>query len=439
MDALRICGLVRFAAAIAVVFTLTFAASASGASYVYVSNQGFSLGHSVSQYEIGPGGDLLPLSPPMADTSRAPTAIEVSPDGKSVYVTVIGGVNQYDVGSDGTLTPKDPANVEPVGPVGCEFGPLDVPAITPDGMNGYSGSCFSNLVHFGIDPQGVLSPSDTIHLERGVKGVAVSPDGSSLYVTSYYNPADVGAVSEFDIGPGGGLSPKPAQPTLAVGVNPSPPYLSPDGRSAYFIDTDRPGNARSILQYDIRADGTLSPKSAPAIPLEGILGAGSHTMAVAPDGRSAYLAAGDEVLQYNIGANGALHSMAPATVPASSGFFNLAVSPDSKSVYVNSYFSGDVLQYDVGADGALSPKDPPSVKAGSGPVDVAVTPPPPLPIRASQCSSGGWRTFGFKSPGRCIAFVVLTRLCDALERQHLHLRFCPPQPPSATSPSRASG
>jgi hypothetical protein len=57
-----------------------------------------------------------------------------------------------------------------------------------------------------------------------------------------------------------------------------------------------------------------------------------------------------------------------------------------------------------------------------------------LPTTLSQCRNDGWQQFGFKSQGRCVAFVILARICDALERHGLHLKFCPPTPPQRPPP-----
>ena len=54
-----------------------------------------------------------------------------------------------------------------------------------------------------------------------------------------------------------------------------------------------------------------------------------------------------------------------------------------------------------------------------------------LPTTKAQCKNGGWKQFGFKSQGRCVAFVILTRVCNVLERHGHHLKFCPPTPPVA--------
>ena len=55
----------------------------------------------------------------------------------------------------------------------------------------------------------------------------------------------------------------------------------------------------------------------------------------------------------------------------------------------------------------------------------------PKPTSVEQCKNGGWQQFGFKNQGRCVAFVILTRICDVFERHGHHLKFCPPTPPIA--------
>jgi virginiamycin B lyase len=61
--------------------------------------------------------------------------------------------------------------------------------------------------------------------------------------------------------------------------------------------------------------------------------------------------------------------------------------------------------------------------------------PLPTPTTKAQCRNGGWKQFGFKNQGRCVGFVVLTRICDALERHGIHLKFCPPTPPDPLRPN----
>jgi hypothetical protein len=54
----------------------------------------------------------------------------------------------------------------------------------------------------------------------------------------------------------------------------------------------------------------------------------------------------------------------------------------------------------------------------------------PMPTEPRQCFGGGWRSFGFESLGKCLAFVSKARLCESLEERLGHLpAFCPPTPP----------
>ncbi len=75
-----------------------------------------------------------------------------------------------------------------------------------------------------------------------------------------------------------------------------------------------------------------------------------------------------------------------------------------------------------------SPLDEPPRPLRSG--DITVTDAQPLPTSTDQCKNGGWQQFGFKNQGRCVVFVIQARICDALERHGIHLKFCPPAPPN---------
>ena len=174
-------------------------------------------------------------------------------------------------------------------------------------------------------------------------------------------------------------------------------------------------------------------------------------MAVSPDGRSVYVTHSQfsettgvstgTVLQYAAGTDGTLRPKSPPSVAAGSFPVGIAISSDGKSVYAvnegDNVGEGDnsVSQYAVGANGALSPRSPAEVAAGTSPYAIAITPLPRLPTTVGQCSKGGWQQFGFKSQGRCVAFVVLTRICDALARHGIHLKFCPPTPPNPFRPN----
>jgi DNA-binding beta-propeller fold protein YncE len=340
----------------------------------------------VFQYDVGAGGTLTAKNPPTVSTGDVagiePSEVAVSPDGRSVYVTASSGalgdpayqsyVMQYDVGADGTLSPKSPAMV---------VAPFRVFCSTPGDPTSCSGADFS------------------------AGGVAVTPDGKSVYVAGYlsapYALSHPGYVLQYDVGAGGTLSPK-SPATVRAGGETAGVAVSPDGASVYVAN-----NGGMVSQYDVGAGGTLSPKS-PATVFEDVGALGG--VAVSPDGASVYITSSYSVLQYDAGAGGALSPKSPPTVPA--GRYPpgaVVVSPNGKSVYVTDSRSDSVLEYDVGAGGTLSPKSPPTVAAGDGPHGIAVSP-PRVPTHKEQCKGGGWRSFPqFRNQGNCISFVQTHR------------------------------
>jgi len=112
----------------------------------------------------------------------------------------------------------------------------------------------------------------------------------------------------------------------------------------------------------------------------------------------------NSVFQFDVGRRGGLSPKRPASVPAGTSPFGLAVSADGRSVYVTNANSDDVSQYSVGAGGRLVPKSPASVATDDLPVGVAVN--PAVRIPKDQCKQGGWRSFPqFKNQGDCVSFV----------------------------------
>ena len=234
----------------------------SAAPFVYVANLN---SNDVSQYDVGAGGLLAPLSPAAVATGGLdPAAVAVSPDGGSVYVAnvaatssdISGSVAQFDVGAGGVLSPKSPATVAT-----------------------------------GTSPF----------------GVAVSPDGGSVYVTNLPS-----SVSQYDVGPGGVLSPK-SPATVAAGD----PGLGP-AIGVAVIPTTKVSTSPPIAASAAASLSSMSAREVCSRPRPGL---GDGGLAAA----------------------------------------QIAVSPDGGSVYVTNLFSDNVSQYDVGAGGALSPKSPATI------------------------------------------------------------------------------
>jgi DNA-binding beta-propeller fold protein YncE len=365
------------------------AAPAQAAPFVYVTNFG---SDSISQYEVGAGGLLAPLSPPTVAAADRPASVAVSPDARNVYVTNTfrDEVTQYDVSPGGTLSPKSPPSV-----AAGRF-PTTV-AVSPDGQSAYVSNAGDELddipasiSQYDVGPGGALSPKNpaTVASCGGLR-LAVSPDGKSVYVTAGENQC----ISQYDVGRGGKLSPK-TPGAVQDEFTPFGVAVSPDSQSVYVADFDG-----GVSQYSVRPNGTLSPKSPARVPA----GLNSGVVAVSPDGGSVYVSnvSSNDVSQYDVATDGRLSPKSPPTVAVGHPG-GVAVTPDARSAYVGHTEGNKVSQYDVRPGGALSPKSPPRVTAGDGPAGVAVS---PLPTSKGQCKKGGWKQFGFKNQGQCTRFV----------------------------------
>jgi DNA-binding beta-propeller fold protein YncE len=404
-------------AAACLLLALPAAARAASAAYVADEAAPFGSPFVVSQFAIGAGGLLAPLSPPAVPTdgNGSPQAVAVTPDGRSVYVVSVGPVPPPQPGLGGSVSEyrADPSTgaLTPAGSVPAG-GFAQAIAVAPDGRNAYVANADATVSQYAIAATGALAPLTpaTVPSAGFGGGVAVTPDGRSAYVTALG-----GGVSQYDVDPAtGALSPKPAGPV------PTPLGLrgvavSRDGRSAYVAAQ----NADEVLQYDIDpVTGALSPKARPAVatpdPFE---------IAVSPDGRSAYVtnfATGrptDTVSQFDVDPlTGALSPKTPASVAAGSRPSGIAVTADGTSAYVadvSAPVSG-VSQYSIDpATGRLTPKSPAIVAAGVEPVDVAVTPAPAAPLAPAskeQCKHGGWQSFPqFGNQGACVSSVARRR------------------------------
>ena len=257
-----------------------------------------------------------------------------------------------------------------------------------------------------------LKSPPTVPAGPGSAQVTVSPDSGSVYTTNTVEGES--SVSQYNAAADGTLSTK-SPPSVPVGQDDPTTELtglaiSPDGRSLYVANFEALITLTgTVFQFTVGADGTLTPKSPPSVP------APTHPtgLVVSPDGHSVYVSnAAGSILQYRVQPDGTLTPKSPPSVAAGTGPGAPAISADGKSLYAPNQGDGTVLQYTVQADGTLTPKSPPSVAAGAGPHEIAVTPLPRVPTSIEQCKNGGWRQFGFKNQGQCIAFVILSKICD---------------------------
>ena len=203
----------------------------------------------------------------------------------------------------------------------------------------------------------------SVPCELRPNSLAVDPSGKYLYVVNERGAtsASYGSISQYTIGADGSLAPMtPA--TIANDYGPSDIAVHPSGKYAYAITFYYPlggTQLRSVAQYTIGADGTLTPMSPGAV---AITGSNPQFIAIHPSGQFLYVSDGSGVVdQYTIDpTTGTLSAMTPATVPfpfstAGHTAFAITVHPSGKWAYVTDYYGG-IAEYTIDAtSGALAP------------------------------------------------------------------------------------
>ena len=268
-----------------------------------------------------------------------PDSVAVSPDGKSVYVASFRGVARF------TRATTTGALTQPAGAAGC---------ISETG----AGPC--------ADGHGL----------KGAYELAVSPDGKSVYVASYASGAvarlnrntTTGAITQ-PAGSAGCISEDGTGP-CANGHGLSSPYgvaVSPDGKSVYLASYSSDAVARfnrntttGAITQPAGSAGCISDTGAgPCADGHGLNG--SYEVAVSPDGKSVYVASttSGAVARLNrnttsgaitqpAGSAGCISQTGAGPCADGRGLNEargVAVSPDNKSVYVASAVSNAVARF----------------------------------------------------------------------------------------------
>jgi 6-phosphogluconolactonase (cycloisomerase 2 family) len=345
----------------------------------------------ISQFRAArsPHGALTPLAPSTVPAGPFPYTIAVDPQGTSAYATSSAGkVYQYTINpTTGRLKPKSPATVA------TTSGGTAAIAFTPNGTSAYVVG--TKISQYSIDATtGDLTPKSpaTVATPPNPEPIAVSPNGRYAYVANcggcgyalQKTAADAAAgpaamkqrppkpsyLVEYRINLStGALSPKPiAKLTTGNGANWI--AIAPNGRSVYVATS-----THGVWQYTINpTTGRVSPKKPETT------GGAEHNIVIAPNGKSAYVigATNRGVSQYRINPHtGTLSSKPVSTAATVLHPEAIALSSDGKNAYVTSENDGKVAQYAVNpTTGKITAMTPATVKTASGALGLAVTPIP---------------------------------------------------------------
>jgi YVTN family beta-propeller protein len=215
-------------------------------------------------------------------------------------------------------------------------------AVSPDGSRVY----VANGVRFGtvsVIDRSSDTVSATVSVGNTPYGVVVSPDGSRVYVA---NNGD-GTVSVID------TSSNTVTETVSGLSNPAGVAVSPDGSRLYVGNTGN-GTVSVINTSSNTVTATVS------------VGIGPYALQVSPDGSRVYVgnASSSSVSVINTSSN-----TVTATVSVGSGPYGVAVSPDGSRVYVANFLSGSVSVIDTSLNTVTA-----TISVGTYPWGIAVSP-----------------------------------------------------------------
>jgi DNA-binding beta-propeller fold protein YncE len=338
---------------------------------------------------------------------KSPQSVAVSPDGKSVYVASAASAAVARLVRNTTTG----ALTQPAGSAGCVSqtgagpcvdghalnNPLGV-AVSPDGKSVYVTSAGSDAVarldrntttgaitqaagSAGCVSETGSGPCADGHGLDNPFGVAVSPDGKSVYVGSYSSsPPTANAVARFNRNTTTGAITQPAGSAGCVSedgsgpctdghalINPRSVAVSADGKNLYVASFGSNALARLVrnattgaISQPAGSAGCVSQDgSGPCADGHALINPAS--VAVSADGKSVYVASVNSSAVARLNRNTTTGAI---TQPASTagcvsetgsgqcadghGLNNpmgVAVSPDGKSVYAVTFFSDDVARF----------------------------------------------------------------------------------------------
>ena len=298
-------------------------ASARAAAWTALAPDALNSSTQVTPIDLGTNVAGAPL-----DTTPAVShlGVAISPDGRTGYVVSAGSHVLIPIDlSTGSPTVEAAVNLT------ASAGTVYI-AISPDGRKAY----VSDTAHNAVVPVDLTTSPVTVGTPIPVAtaplGIAFTPDGSMAYVAGPGN----GTVTPITV-----ASNTPGTPISGVGTSPNQIAITPDGKTAYVTD-----NGSNNVYPIVLPAGTV------ASPISVGTGVTPLGIAIAPDGTKAYTAnfgpassfggTGDTVTPIDLSNN-----TAETPITVGGGPWSIAVTPDSKTVYVGNSNDNTVTPIDV--------------------------------------------------------------------------------------------
>lgn len=265
-----------------------------------------------------------------------PESVAITPDGKNGYVT---SIDSKDLSIIDTSTNTVTATVP------IQAGPPQYIAIAPDGKHAYATIYDPRSEVHAVSVIDTKTKKVTATISVGLRpyGLAVTPDGSEIYVADH-DSATISVISATS-----------NKVVTTIGVAPNPHWIvfSPDGHTAYVADHE--SNVMSIIDTATKIVTSVVPT-----------GKSPHSVAVSPDGRQI------DVTDYDantVTVIDAFRRVVATTVPVGVNPRWVGYSPDSRYAYIVNEESGTLSVIDALANHVTS-----NVSVGRTPTVGAVSP-----------------------------------------------------------------
>ena len=295
--------------------TATITATPMSVAYAYITNQ---QSNNVSVINLATNTVITNIP-----VGKAPTGVTISPNGKYAYITNQND-NTVSVISTATNTVVSTFAVHNFSPTGI--------AISLDGSKAYVADDNSNLLSVTDLSTGNLIT--TVGVGGYPLGVAISPDGSTVYVTNSSNSVSVVKTATNSV-----------LTTILVSKGPYGVVISPDGNTLYV--TNYSANTVSVIN-------TATNKVTATI----AVGSDPTGIAISPDGSTVYVTNQNDnsVSVINTTTN------TVSAIAVNSDPFGVSVSSDGQTVYVVNNKSNNVSVIDAATDAIVA-----TIPVNSGP------------------------------------------------------------------------
>lgn len=273
-------------------------------------------------YALAYAGSSSDLTPFNTASRVAGTVIPASSTASQV-VFAPNGLTAYVSNNSGSVTPVDVSTGQAGSPISVPGSDLDGLAIAPDGRTLYVISYSDgDLIPVDLRTGEAETP---IHVGSYPDAVAVAPNGQTAYVA---NCASSGTVVPVD------LTNDTVETAIPAGGCPEGIVITPNGQTAYTVDNY--GN--QVTPIDLSDDEALPAISIPTGTPENI--------AMAPDGQTAYVVDyGGYVTPIDTGDN-----ETESTIDVGTPLGDIAITPDSGTAFVTPFDDGDVVPIDLVTD-----------------------------------------------------------------------------------------